>query len=183
MEETMIRSKRVTLLAGVVAATTALGAAGAVFAQSPSAMAPAATGYEELDQAMSAEQPFAGSTVSIQTQWIGGEGANFEASIAPFKAATGINVQVDSIGSSHETVLRTRIEGGAPPDLAMLAQPAAIQAYGAGGRLVDVATIMDTEKLASEHAATVGLYSDGDSVWAIPYKVDVKSTVWSRIRE
>ena len=34
------------------------------------------------------------------------------------RQATGITIQVDSIGSSHETVLKTRIEGGAPPDMA-----------------------------------------------------------------
>ncbi len=174
----MIRTQKVTLLAGIVAASTALSGAGSVLAQDASG----ATGYAELDQAMGADQPFAGTKVSIQTQWIGGEGENFAASIAPFEAATGIDIVVDSIGSSHETVLRTRIEGGAPPDLAMLAQPAAIIGYGEAGRLVDVATIMDTTKLADEHAATVGLYSSGDSVWAIPYKVDVKSTVWYPIK-
>lgn len=172
----MIRTKKVTLLAGMVAATTALSGAGSVLAQD------AGTGYAELDQAMGADQPFAGTKVSIQTQWIGGEGENFAAAIAPFEAATGIDIVVDSIGSSHETVLRTRIEGGAPPDLAMLAQPAAIIGYGAAGRLVDVATVMDATKLADEHAATVGLYSSGDNIWAIPYKVDVKSTVWYPIK-
>jgi len=155
---------------------------GAVTAQSPSAMAPAATGYAELDQAMGADQPFAGTKVSVQTQWIGGEGENFAASVAAFEAATGIDIVVDSIGSSHETVLRTRIEGGAPPDLAMLAQPSAIIEYGKAGQLVDIATILDGAKLAAEHAATVGLYSTDASVWAIPYKVDVKSTIWYPIK-
>ncbi|MFN8621538.1 MAG: ABC transporter substrate-binding protein [Chloroflexota bacterium] len=155
----------------------------AASAQSPSAApAAASTGYAELDQAMGADKPFAGSKVSIQTQWIGGEGANFAAALQPFQDATGIQVQVDSIGSSHETVLKTRIEGGAPPDLAMLAQPAAIKAYGAEGKLIDIASFIDTKKLADEHPATVGLYSDGDKIWAIPYKVDVKSTVWYPIK-
>ena len=65
-----------------------------------------------------ADKPFNGKKVSIQTQWIGGEGTNFAASLADFARATGIKIQVDSIGSSHETVLKTRIEGGQPPDLA-----------------------------------------------------------------
>ena len=69
------------------------------------------------------QAPFNGKTVSIQTQWIGGEGTNFAAAVADFATATGIKIQIDSIGSSHETVLKTRIEGGKPPDLAMLAQP------------------------------------------------------------
>ncbi len=52
---------------------------------------------------------------------------------------TGIKIQIDSIGSSHETVLKTRIEGGKPPDLAMLAQPTPVLAYAAAGKVIDVA--------------------------------------------
>ena len=61
--------------------------------------------------------------VSIQTQWIGGEGKNFAAALADFATATGITIKVDSIGSSHETVLQDPHRGWQPPDLAMLAQP------------------------------------------------------------
>jgi alpha-glucoside transport system substrate-binding protein len=170
----MHRSRRSAILAGTALATMALtfSSTGAI------AQDAASTGYAELDQAISAEQPFKGTKVSIQTQWIGGEGENFAEAIAPFEAATGIDVVVDQIGSSHETVLRTRIEGGAPPDVAMLAQPSAVIAYGDAGRLVDVATILDAQKLADEHAATIGLYTSGDSVWAVPYKVDVKGVIW-----
>jgi ABC-type glycerol-3-phosphate transport system substrate-binding protein len=82
------------------------------------------SGYAELDQALTngadGKPTFNGKKVSIQTQWIGGEGANFAASVADFAKATGITIQIDSIGSSHETVLKTRIDGGQPPDLAML---------------------------------------------------------------
>jgi len=139
------------------------------------------TGYTELDQALDGTT-MTGKTVNIQTQWIGGEGANFAAAIADFATATGITIQVDSIGSSHETVLRTRIEGNQPPDLAMLAQPTAVLAYGADGSLIDVATIMDAQKLTDEHANTIGLISEGDQIWGIPYKADVKSTVWYPIK-
>ena len=90
--------------------------------------------------------PFNGKTVSIQTQWIGGEGTNFAASVADFATATGIKIQIDSIGSSHETVLKTRIEGGKPPDLAMLAQPTPVLAYAAAGKVIDVATFMDANE-------------------------------------
>jgi alpha-glucoside transport system substrate-binding protein len=142
------------------------------------------TGYAELDTALDGTT-YKGTTVSIQTQWIGGEGANFAAALADFSAATGITIQVDSIGSSHETVLRTRIEGGTPPDLAMLAQPTAVLAYGAGGKLVDAATVFGdgTPKMTEEHSATVGLITDdAGMIWGIPYKADVKSTVWYPIK-
>jgi alpha-glucoside transport system substrate-binding protein len=137
------------------------------------------TGLAELDQAMAGE--LEGTSVNIQTQWIGGEGENFQTAWQPFVDATGIRVVVDQIGSSHETVLRSRVQGGSPPDMAMLAQPAAIQQYGAEGSLVDVNTFMPEGSLEGQ-SATLGLYSSGDSLWAIPYKVDVKGVAWYPIK-
>jgi alpha-glucoside transport system substrate-binding protein len=135
------------------------------------------TGYAELDQALSADQPFAGTTVSIQTQWIGGEGVNFAASLADFQAATGITIAIDSVGSNHELVLRTRIEGDIPPDLAQIAQPAVMASYARAGQL-QALPYLDTDRFASDYAATLGLVTVDDAIYAIPYKLDVKSTVW-----
>ncbi len=150
---------------------------------SPSPAVPSVpTGYTELDQALGSGQPMAGKQVDIQVQWTGGELANFQASIADFAKATGITIQVDSVPSSHETVLKSRIEGGSPPDLAQLAQPTPVLAYAAEGKVIDVATFMDAKKLSSEHPATIGLVTQGSKIWGIPYKADVKSTVWYPIK-
>ena len=140
------------------------------------------TGYTELDAALGADKPFNGTKVSIQTQWIGGEGEGFAAAIADFAAATGIAVQIDSIGSSHETVLKTRIEGGSPPDMAVLAQPTGVLAYANDGKLIDVATFMDAAKLNAEFPSTIGLISEGGHIWGIPTKADVKSMIWYPIK-
>jgi alpha-glucoside transport system substrate-binding protein len=140
------------------------------------------TGYKELDQALGKDMPFKGKKVSIQSQWTGGEAAGFAAAIADFQTATGIVVQHDSIGSSHETVLKTRIEGGSPPDMAQLAQPTGVLAYAAQGKVIDVATFMDTAKLKSEFASTIGLTSEGAHIWSIPTKADVKSMFWYPVK-
>ena len=164
-------------------AESAEASASAEPSAAPAAAVPAVpTGYTELDAALGADKPFNGKTVSVQTQWVGGEGTNFASSLADFAAATGIKINVDSIGSSHETVLRTRIEGGQPPDLAMLAQPTPVLAYAADGKVIDVATFMDPKKLADEHPATIGLVTQGSNIWGIPYKADVKSTIWYPIK-
>ncbi len=110
------------------------------------------TGYTELDKALGSDQPFKGKKVDIQVQWTGGELANFQASLADFAKATGITIQVDSVPSSHETVLKSRIEGGSPPDIAQLAQPTPVLAYAAEGKVIDVATFMDPTKL--KHGAS-----------------------------
>jgi len=158
------------------------GAGGESMAPGAAAVPAVPTGYAELDQALGSDKPFNGKSVNIQTQWVAGEGANFAASLADFTTATGITFKIDSIASSHETILRTRIEGGQPPDLAVLAQPTAVVAYGKDGKLIDLATFMDTQKLGDEHPATIGPVSDGGSIWGIPYKADVKSTIWYPIK-
>ena len=167
------------------AAAPSASAAAAPSAAPVAAVPTVPTGYTELDTALTkgadGKLPFAGKSVSIQTQWIGGEGTNFAASVADFAAATGIKIQIDSIGSSHETVLKTRIQGGKPPDIAQLAQPTPILAYAAQGKVIDVAPFMG-KKLTDEHANTIGLVTQGSNIWGIPYKADVKSTIWYPIK-
>jgi alpha-glucoside transport system substrate-binding protein len=149
----------------------------------PAAAVPAVpTGYKELDTALGSSKPYTGKTVDIQVQWTGGELANFQASVADFAKATGITIQIDSVPSSHETVLKSRIEGGAPPDIAQLAQPTPVLAYAAEGKVIDLAKFMDPTKLKTEHPATIGLVSQGASIWGLPYKADVKSTIWYPIK-
>jgi alpha-glucoside transport system substrate-binding protein len=151
----------------------------------PPAIPTGATGYTELDAALGADKPYDGKRVTIQTQWIQGEGANFDAAVADFEEATGIDIVQESIASQHELVLRTRIEGQTPPDLAMLAQPSAVVEYGERGLTTNVASFMNPETLNEQFSAGFGtslLTGEGGEVWGIPYKVDVKSTIWYPIK-
>ena len=173
--------------ASTPAASTPAASAPAASAPAPSAVAAAnlpavPTGYKELDQALGSDKPFNGKKVSIQTQWTGGEGEGFAKAIADFSKASGIAIQVDSIGSSHETVLKTRIEGGSPPDMAALAQPTGVLAYAGAGKVIDLATFMDTAKLKAEFPSTIGLTTDGSHIWSIPTKADVKSMIWYPVK-
>jgi alpha-glucoside transport system substrate-binding protein len=151
----------------------------------PPALPTVPTGYAELDAALGTDQPMKGKRVTIQTQWILGEGANFDAAVADFEKATGIEIVQESIASQHELVLRTRIEGKTPPDLAVLAQPSAVVEYGGRGLTTNVTTFMDAAKLEEQFAAGFGvslLKGGGGEIWGIPYKVDVKSTIWYPIK-
>jgi alpha-glucoside transport system substrate-binding protein len=170
------------LVGACTSSATSAPPSSAASAKPAAAVPKVPTGYTELDKALGADKPYKGKTVDIQTQWIGGEGINFTAALADFVTATGIVVNVEGVGTSHETVLKTRIEGGKPPDLAMLAQPTPILTYAAEGKVIDVATFMDAAKLSKEHPATIGLVTQGQHIWGIPYKADVKSTIWYPIK-
>src|SRR4029079_5998662 len=101
------------------AAAPSASAAAAPSAAPVAAVPTVPTGYTELDTALTkgadGKLPYAGQTASIQTRWIGGEGTNFAASVADFATATGIKVQIDSIGSSHQNRPKNRVRGGQPP--------------------------------------------------------------------
>jgi alpha-glucoside transport system substrate-binding protein len=79
-------------------------------------------------------------------------------------------------------VLKTRIDGGKPPDMAQLAQPTGVLAYAAEGKVIDVATFMDAAKLKAEFPSTIGLTSEGDHIWSIPTKADSKSLIWYPVK-
>ena len=144
------------------------------------------TGYTELDTALGADKPYNGKRVTIQTQWIGGEGANFDAAVAHFEEATGIDVVQESIASQHEVVLRTRIEGW------HAARPRHARSAVGCGRVRRVAARRPTSPRSwippssnEEFSAGFGtglLTGEGGEIWGIPFKVDVKSTIWYPIK-
>ncbi len=185
---------RKTVIAGTVLATMALtfsslGVAAQDASASPAAdasaspAAMASTGYAELDQALGADQPFKDKPVTMQVQWILGEGANFDAVVQQFIDATGIKVAVAHVPSGqHETLVNVSLNGGGAADIIQLAQPAAVLQYGEQGLIQDIGKMMDAQKLTAEHPATVPLYSSGGAIYGMPYKVDVKSVVWYPIK-
>lgn len=165
------------------APATGAPATGAPATAAPEANLPKVpTGFTELDKALGADQPYKGTKVSVQTQWTGGEAEGFLAAIKDFQTATGITIQHDSISSSHETILKTRIDGGSPPDMAQLAQPTAVLAYAAAGKLIDIASFADAAKLQADFPSTIGLVSEGGKIWGIPTKADVKSMIWYPVK-
>src|SRR5690606_32667547 len=81
---------------------------------------------------------FSGVTLEVAGAWSGDEQANFEAVLAEFEAETGATVNYTSFGDQAATTLGTQIEGGSPPNIALLAQPALLQSLAADGNLIPV---------------------------------------------
>ena len=55
-------------------------------------------------------------------------------------------------------------------------------AYAKDGKIMDVAAFMDPAKLKDEFPTTIGLTSEGDKIWSIPTKADVKSMIWYPVK-
>ncbi len=160
-------------------ATTAAGATttAAEGGASTTAGEPAeSTGYDTLDEAMTGA--FEGTTVEIVAQWVEGEEENFNASLDPFREATGIDVQYEGL-PDYELALQTRVDGGDAPDLAQIAQPGKMASYQADGQLVDLSGWFNVDKLREEQVpGFVELTEVDGGVYGVYYKTDVKSIVW-----
>ena len=177
----MHHTHRRTAIVGTALATLALTFSSIGVVAQTDGVPTAPTGYTELDQALGADQPFAGNKVTMQTQWVAGEGDSLQEAFANFEEATGIDISVAEVPSGqHETLVNVALNGGSAADILQLAQPATINGYGEAGQILDVATIMDAEKLSAD--LPVSAYQSGGGTWAIPYKIGLKSVVWYPIK-
>lgn len=78
-----------------------------------------------------------GGEISVVAVWTGSEQESFQAVLDAFSEDSGVEVRYQS-SEDLGTFLGTQIEGGDPPDVAMIPQPGLIQDLAADGSLVEV---------------------------------------------
>src|SRR3954451_24467763 len=77
-----------------------------------------------------------GKSYTILGQWTGAEQKAFQAVITAFDKKTGAKgTYTPAAGGDEATVLGTQVNGGTPPDIAMLALPGAISQYAKAGKI------------------------------------------------
>lgn len=68
------------------------------------------------------DKPYAGEVVNVFGAFVDADAAAFDKTVAPFEAATGIDVVYEGSGD-FETQIGIRVNGGNAPDIAMFPQP------------------------------------------------------------
>jgi len=125
-----------------------------------------------------ATQNLKGTNFTVLGQWSGAEQKAFQAVLNKFDQETGAHGTYTSAGSDEATVLGTKVAGGTPPDIAILALPGAIAQYANSGKLqpVDSAGQQATSSnFASEWAK---LATVNGKLYGTPVDASDKSTVW-----
>jgi alpha-glucoside transport system substrate-binding protein len=114
-----------------------------------------------------------GSSVSVMGPWAGEEEETFKAIIAPVLEACNITLAYEGT-RDMATILPTRVEGGAPPDLVDLSNPGSLQVYAEN--------LVPLEELGVNADNYLQSWKDLGSVdgtWVgLPVKTDIKSIVW-----
>jgi alpha-glucoside transport system substrate-binding protein len=120
-------------------------------------------------------------TVSVSAVWTGPEQESFQAVIDAFEEEyPEVTVNYTSAGDQLPTQLSTAIEGGNPPDVAVLPQPGLLRDFASKGALkpLDFAA-EDVEANLGESAVELG--SVDGTLYGFLFKAANKSTVWYNV--
>ena len=121
---------------------------------------------------------FAGTTLSVVAAWSGAEQQNFEAVLAEFTARTGAEVSYESFGDNGPTYLQGKLEGGAPPNVAIVGQPALLQSLAKNGDISPVADSVAQQVEQNYSQSWIDLGSVDGDLYGVWFKAANKSTVW-----
>lgn len=125
-----------------------------------------------------------GQTLTIFGPWRSEDQVLFESVLAYFEAASGVDVNYSS-SENYEQQIVIDTQAGSPPDIAILPQPGLIADLASRGSIAPLGA--ETEAwlrdnyAAGESWVGLGTYKGQDgtpALYALPYKIDVKSLVW-----
>ena len=139
--------------------------------------------YATAELAAAYAGEYAGKVVTVDGPFVDQDEVLFNATIASFEEATGIDIQY--IGNKEfETSIAIRVDGGDAPDIADFPQPGLFSGFAASGDLVDLSTFLDLKDVGmrmSQSWISLGTVpgSSGDSsYYGIVERVNGKSFVW-----
>ncbi len=133
------------------------------------------------DEAPPAEGDLAGQTVEVAAVWTGTEQENFQQVLDAFAERTGAAVVYTSTGDDIAAVLGTRIEGGDPPDVAILPQPGLMADLVEQGALQPIEEVAGDEVDANYAPVWRELGSVDGTLYGVWFKAANKSTVWYNV--
>ncbi len=153
--------------------------AAAVFAAvacSPSTTAPGGSA------APGGGSPAAGSTITVTSLWGGAEETAFQEVLTAFKAKTGVTANYVAQRTDYATVLRTSIQGGNPPDVAIMPGIGFLRSFAKDGSIKDFASLgIDVAPLAANYAPGILEVGQVDGKqYGLMVKFNSKSTVFFR---
>ena len=151
-------------------------------------VAAACGGGEELDEGTGATQTSAGAavdlsgeTVEVAATWTGAEQDRFQMVLDGFAEQTGATVRFRSAGDDIAAFLGPRIEGGDPPDVAILPQPGVVQTFAEQGDLISIEDVAGEEVDANFAPTAREVGSVDGTLYGVWFKAAQKSTVWYNV--
>ncbi len=116
--------------------------------------------------------------VEVLGTWGGEELASFNAMVEPWQHDTGGIVYFTGTRDLN-AILKTRIEAGTPPDIAILPNPGLMQTLANEGDLIPLNNFLDMTTINQDYAkGWVDLGTVSGNLYAIFMKASSKGTIW-----
>lgn len=120
-------------------------------------------------------------TISVAGVWSGQEEESFKAVIAAFnEQQPDVTVNYTSAGDQLPTVLSTAVQGGNPPDIAMVAQPGAMRDFVTRNALQPIEFARD-DAAANFSESIVGIGEVDGTLYGLLFKAANKSLGWYNV--
>ncbi|MCV0404381.1 MAG: ABC transporter substrate-binding protein [Chloroflexi bacterium] len=124
--------------------------------------------------------PEGDGSIIVTSLWGGAEEEAFVAVLDAFTEKTGIEAEYEANRTDYATVLRTRITGGNPPDVAIIPGIGTLRSLARDGSLIPMSELGiaqgDIEGNYAPGILDVGVVDD--ELYGIMVKLNSKATVW-----
>jgi alpha-glucoside transport system substrate-binding protein len=118
--------------------------------------------------------------IIVTSLWGGAEEEAFQAVLDAFEASTGITAVYEANRTDYATVLRTRIQGGNPPDVAIIPGIGTLRSLAREGSLISLGDLgIDRTEIEGNYAP--GLLDVGvvdGNIYALMVKLNSKAAIW-----
>jgi ABC-type glycerol-3-phosphate transport system substrate-binding protein len=155
-----------------------LGALALVAAACSSSSSPSTSTSVSGASGASGQARHIGGSVSLWAEWTSTEQNSFEAVLQPFESQTGITVNYAGKGSNMDTALEAAVQGGAPPDVALVPDPGTLKTLATAGNIKDLGPIIGTAAAANYSPAWNQLATVNGKLYGVWFKGANKNTIW-----
>lgn len=130
------------------------------------------------DDAANGDGAEGGGSIEVAAVFTGEEQDSFQAVLDEFTEASGVEATYTSAGDDMAAFLGNKIEGGDPPDVALIAQPGLVRSLAAEGSLTPASDEVDAALDENFAAVWKELGSVDGTLYGVYFKVSNKSTWW-----
>lgn len=109
----------------------------------------------------------------------GDQSKGFKESLAAFQQSSGIKIKFTEASQSFDTLIRTRVRANNLPDIALFPQPGILKDFVAQGKMTDLSTQLDVEKLKTDFVpGTLDAGEVDGKYYGVPVSYNLKSLVF-----
>ncbi|MCW2899847.1 MAG: extracellular solute-binding protein family 1 [Streptosporangiaceae bacterium] len=123
-----------------------------------------------------------GVTLEVAAIWTGQEQDKFKQVLAAFSKQTGAKVNLTPTGDNVSTFLGSKVQGGAPPDVAMLPQQGVLAQFADKGWIKPLGTGAEAAVRQNYSKVWQDLGSNKGKLYGVYFKASNKSTIWYRAK-